>query len=445
MPFANLSSDPENEFFSDGLAEELLNVLARNPGLKVVGRTSSFAFKGTSEDLRVIGEKLGVENILEGSVRKAGNRVRINAQLVNATDGFHLWSETYDRVLEDIFALQDEIAGAVASALEVALRGTSQAPRPVNPEGFILSMRAAQVMSQWTDSSTNVAAGLFKQAIDLDKEDARAWAGLARALTVRAAFGFGDQDEMLRRTREALSNALSLDESSAEAHEVQGHLHFAFEHDFTAAARSFRRAHELAPSDATMLGSYAMVHIAQGDFDAGLRLLGRAVELDPLSAETHYNVGRFSWYAGKPDEGLAAIRRALELSPEMTSAWSVVAFLVSERGDFDEALVALERETGEGYKLTGQAIVNHLRGDKAASDRALAKMLDGRSSWGFQVATIHAVRGETDQALARLERAAREGDAGIPWTHVHPLLRNLWDDPRWPGLLARIGLRDSAD
>ncbi|MCH7691764.1 MAG: protein kinase, partial [candidate division Zixibacteria bacterium] len=210
LPFANMSADPENEYFADGLTEELLNVLAKNPELKVIGRTSSFAFKGKQEDLREIGKKLGVGTILEGSVRKAGNRVRITVQLVKTSDGFHLWSETYDKVLEDIFAVQDEIAGAVANALDVTLLGKSATKQTNNPESYALVLRAKQSAQQMTKSAIGLAANLFQKAIDLDPDNAQAWAGLTQAFVNQAGYGYEDVQEAYRRAKKAAQQALAL-------------------------------------------------------------------------------------------------------------------------------------------------------------------------------------------------------------------------------------------
>jgi TolB-like protein/Tfp pilus assembly protein PilF len=440
MPFVNLSADPENEFFSDGLAEELLNVLARNPGLKVTGRTSSFAFKGRQEDLRVIGKQLGVEHVLEGSVRKAGNRVRITVQLVGTDDGFHVWSETYDRVLEDIFAVQDEIAGAVATALDVTLLRRPSAAPVANAEGYTLALRAKRALSQWTESSSHVAEKLYRQAVDLDGNDARAWAGLARTHVLQAAYGFADVRDSARRATDAATRALALDDRLAEAHEVRGLVHAAFEHQLDLADASFRRAHALAPGDSQMVSSMALVRLFRGSFDEAIRLAVQATELDPLNPEAHMNLGRAYYAAGRLEEAGSTLRHALELSPEMASVSAMIAMVLADQGRLDEALETVNREPRGGFRATALAIIHEQRGDRAASDRALDELRAEGPQWAVQLAMVHATRRENDTAFEWLERAIAESDAGAPLIGVNPQLRNLRSDPRWPELLSKIGL-----
>jgi len=224
-----MSADPENEYFSDGLTEELLNVLAKNPELKVTGRTSSFAFKGKQEDLRGIGQKLGVETLLEGSVRKSGNRVRITAQLVGVSDGFHLWSETYDRVLDDIFAVQDEIAKAVSKAMHVTLVGVAEDKQKVNPESYALVLRAHQSALQMTKESLSMAVELFSKAIEIDPNSARAWAGLSQTIGNQIAYGHSDYHVEFTRAKTAAEKAVALDDQLPEAHSALGFIYAALE------------------------------------------------------------------------------------------------------------------------------------------------------------------------------------------------------------------------
>ncbi len=440
LPFTNMSADPENEFFSDGLSEELLNVLAKNPGLKVTGRTSSFLFKGKKEDLREIGQKLGVGTLLEGSVRRAGNRVRIAAQLVNAGDGFHLWSETYDRVLDDVFALQDEIARAVAEALNVKLLGKAKAARPVDPESYALVLRANHAAQLASKSSLEVAVGLYRNAIELDPKSGRPWAGLARCLLEQSAFGLADHAQGYRDAKEAIRRAMELDDELPETYEALSWILAAFDFRFQEAGDAIEKAYSLAPNNPRILATYALTQIVLGRFEEGLSVARRAVELDPLDPGAHQQLARIFFWAGRHAEAEATLRRGLELSPGMASGNGLLSLTLLLQGRLEEALEFVTREGAGGYRSCGEAMILHTMGRKADSDRALADLIAQGDQWAFQVACVYAWRGEIDSAFETLEKAYRLRDTGTPMTKVHPLLQNLHGDPRWPVLLKKIGL-----
>jgi serine/threonine-protein kinase len=439
LPFTNMSADPENEYFSDGLTEELLNILAKNRGLKVTGRTSSFVFKGKREDLREIGQKLGVGTILEGSVRKAGNRVRITAQLVNANDGFHLWSETYDRVLDDVFALQDEISRAVAEALNVKLLGESKT-HTMDPESYALMLRANHSAQQGSKSSLAVAVDLYRKAIELDPESGRPWAGLGRCLFVQASVGHGEIGPISLEAKEAIARALALDDDLPEAYEALFWIESAFDFQFKEAGEAIRKAQSLAPNNPLVLGAHAVFLAAiQARFEEALTLSRRAVELDPLDPRLHLLLGRVEFWAGENFQAERTLRRVLELSPGFTSASGLLSSVLLLQGRLEEALEVARREESLGYRLTSEAILFHSLARKEESDRALAELLTQGDHWAFQFACTYAWRGEVDEAFEWLEKSYSLRDSGTPLTKVQPLLRNLRDDPRWPGLLKKIG------
>jgi len=437
LPFANMSADPENEYFADGLAEELLNILAKNPRLKVTGRTSSFAFKGKHEDLREIGQKLGVGTILEGSVRRAGNRVRITVQLVNASDGFHLWSETYDRVLDDVFALQDEISRAVADALNVKLVKKSKI-RSVDPESYALELRANHYAQEFSESSFVIAVGLYRKAIDLDPKNARAWAGLAGSICQQSAYGLINPVQGFRDAKQALSRSLDLDDELAEAYEVSSLLGW-YEFGFQDSLAAIRKAYTLAPNNARILSWYGITEAIWGDFDSGLQRGRRAVDLDPLDASIHLNLGRIALWAGRYAESEKALRRALELSSGLTSGSVFLSSAILLQGRAQEALDVLDPKEALGFRYCGETNAFHSLGLKEESDRALAQLLVQGDEWAFQFACCHAWRGEIDQAFHWLERGYIVRDPGIAVTKVHPMLANLHTDARWPALLRKIG------
>jgi TolB-like protein/Flp pilus assembly protein TadD len=442
LPFANMSADPENEYFADGLTEELLNVLAKNPELKVTGRTSSFAFKGKQEDLRTIGQKLGVGSILEGSVRKAGNRVRITAQLVSTTDGFHLWSETYDRVLDDIFAVQDDIARAASEALHVALVGVTEDRKPIDPESYSLTLRARQSWQQMNRESLALAVELYRRAVTIDPQNAQAWAGLSLAHTIRIAYGHTDYSDEYKPAREAAERALELDDQLPMAHNAMSWVLAALELRLKEGLQYIRRAYDLAPNDAGIVSGVSTWEMILGNFDRAVELSRKSLDLDPLNPFAYRELGRILFFAGHLDEALRTYDRALDMSPDMTSAFLGISGIKVLQGDFEAALEAIRKEKLPGYRLCGQAIASYALGRQADSDQQLTALIAEGEQWSFQVALVYAFRGEIDEAFEWLERAYKLHDAGIPLTNVHPFLRSLHADHRWKGFLEKIGLAD---
>jgi serine/threonine protein kinase/Flp pilus assembly protein TadD len=442
LPFSNMSADPENEYFSDGLSEELLNVLAKIPDLKVTGRTSSFAFKGKQEDLRVIGQKLGVGALLEGSVRKAGNRVRITAQLIKAADGFHLWSETYDRVLDDIFAVQDDIARSVSTALHVTLLGRPASASRASAESFQLVLRANHFLRQNTGPATAGAIALYREAIEKDPEDAGAWAGLGLAYAHQAFYGYAELDESRRQAKEAVTRALALDDRLPDAHVVMGMILASLEFRWKEAMESVRRSRILAPGAAFPMVTMAVYEGALGNLGEALRLVRAAQEIDPFNPGVHMHRGRIESWASNLEAAGGAYLRALELSPGMTAAHSSLGLIFLRRGMGEEALEEIRKEASVGYRDCALAIAFHALGLERESDEALARLLAQNEQWGFQFAIAHASRGEIDEAFRWLDRAYELHDSGVMGVKVAWGLESLYSDPRWPRFLERIGMAD---
>jgi len=420
----------------------LLNMLAKNPELKVIGRTSSFAFKGKQEDIREIGQKLGVGTLLEGSVRRSGNRVRITAQLVNTTDGFHLWSETYDRVLDDIFAVQDDIAKAVSTAMQVTLVGIVERNKKVNPESYALVLRAHQSVLQSTKESLAAAVELYQRAIALDPENARAWAGMATALAHQMVGGHTDYKEVYGRAKEAAQKALALDDSLPEAHGVMGFILTVLDLRLDEAGIAFRKAYSLAPNNSWIVCRLSFYEALFGRFDEALRLSKLAIELDPLNPAARYDRGRILAYADRLDEARDALSQALELSPDITPAHLFLGMVALLQEKFDEALSEMKKEKSAGFRNCGLAMVYHAMGEQQKSDRALADLHANGERWRFSLAMVYAYREEYDKSFECLESSVALGSAGLPQAKVHPFLRNLHSDPRWPVFLKKIGLAD---
>jgi len=440
LPFSNMSADPENEYFSDGLSEELLNVLAKNPALKVTGRTSSFAFKGKNEDLRDIGQKLGVGALLEGSVRKAGNRVRITAQLVKASDGFHLWSETYDRVLDDIFAVQDDIARAVSSALHVTLLGKPAAAGKANAEVYELILRAKHFARQLTGPSLTRAASLFDEAIARCPDDARGWAGRARVLVSQAFYGHAEVQSARVQAIEAAERAIALDDTLVDGHLARGVTLCSLEYRWKEGMESLQRALELAPAEPEPLSTNGVYLAAFGRIEEGRALMRRALEIDPLDPNAFLNNSRIEGWNGNLEGGCDSLRRALELSPGMALLHSALGLYYLRQGRGADALVEIEQESSAGYRDYALVIAHWLLGDRAASDAARERVLKYGDEWAFQFAAMSSVRGEIDDAFRWLDRGYELHDSGVALSRVVPWFENLKGDPRWPAFLKKVGL-----
>ena len=441
LPFVDLSPAKDQEYFADGLSEELLNALARIPELRVTGRTSSFRFKGTQEDLRAIGSKLNVATLLEGSVRRAGNQVRITAQLVKAADGFHLWSETYDRQADDVFAVQDEIARSVASALKVTLLLQPGQAQPPNAEAYQLRLRAVHQLGQATGKDTIEAKRLLERAILLDPRYAAAWVSLATVYIreYEQADTVDGRQAALAKQEETLDRALELDPANASAHARLARLR-RLRWDFAGAERSTRRSLELGPGAAVVVGYAAGLVSTLGRFDEAIALEKRSLEIEPLSFSGMYNLGFRYLAAGRAKEAEQALLKLIELNPESYGAHALLgdAYLIQERTD--AALAEYEKEVDESARLAGRAMVRHRLGDRAASQAALEELVQKHGDESRAIAAVHAYRGETDLAFARLERAYARRDPDLVYLKPSYFLRPLHGDPRWRALLTKMGL-----
>jgi len=444
LPFVNMSSDKEQEYFSDGLSEELLNNLAKIPGLRVAARTSSFQFKGKTEDLRAIAEKLNVGTILEGSVRKEGNRVRITAQLIKATDGFHMWSETYDRELKDVFAVQDEIARSVASSLKVALLGGNMAAsstKEKNPDAYNVYLQGRYFTERLGKENLEKAVGYYEQAIKLDPGYAPAWAGLAGARSGQAGGGYLPVEEGYPKAREAAERALALDANLAEAHATIGWIKKTYDWDWAGADASFQRALALEPGNARVVRNAASLAGTLGRFEDAMAQDRRAVELDPLSVVTRYNLGLHAYYAGRLEEAVAAFNKTLELNPGFPQAHTVLGRVYLAQAHSQQALAEMERETEPDSRLQGQALAYHALGREKESDAALAELVARyHADDAYQIAEVYAFRGEADRAFEWLERAYSQRDGGLSEMKGDPLVKSLEHDPRYAAFLKKMRL-----
>jgi TolB-like protein/Flp pilus assembly protein TadD/predicted Ser/Thr protein kinase len=441
LPFVDLSPGKDQEYFTDGLSEELLNGLAKIPELRVTGRTSSFQFKGKNEDPRVIGQKLNVTTLLEGSLRKAGNHVRITVELVKVADGFHLWSETYDRKLDDVFGVQDEIARSVAGALKRALLGGKASRRAPDAEAYNLRLQALYLLKGQTEKSTREAKALMERALKRDPEYAEAWDALAlvHMREFEQAQTFAAKQAALGQQERAIDQALVLDPDLAEAHSRLARLR-RLRWDFKGADQSIKRALELAPGSAFVISYAAGLASTLGRFDEAIALQKRALESDPLNLTDRYNLAFRYLAAGRAAEAEETLKKLLELTPEDYGAHALLGDARLVQGRADEALAEYEKERDPSGRLAGRAMAQHLRGDRAASEAALRELVAKYGDQAKLIAEVHAYRGEVDQALTWLNRAYQRHDSDLVYLKPSPFLTRLHGDPRWAALLEKIGL-----
>jgi TolB-like protein/Flp pilus assembly protein TadD len=442
LPLVNESGDPGDEYFSDGLSEELIAALAQINGLKVIGRSSSFRFKDRHEEPKAIGEKLGVSTLLEGTVRKQGDKVRIVAELVNAADGIELWTRTFDRELKDIFAVQEEIARAVAESLKVTLLGSDSTQRsaPKNVEAHNAYLQGHFHFQRRNLEDYRKAVGYIDQAIRLDPDYALAYAERSEAWTFIGDLT-GQHEPAWSKARSDAEKAVAIAPTLAEARAALGWVRFFVDWKFTEGLSELKRAKELSPTNPTANDLLARVILYLGRLDEAERQARQAVELDPLSVIAQGNLARVLLFAGKLDEADAAARKAAELQPASASShrWQVVAAVL--RGNRETALREAQLEPDEGYRRFELALAQQIRGDPQAADAVLADLIaNGRDQLAYQIAEVYAVRGEKNKAFEWLQIAFDEHDTGMLTLLVDPLLRGLRDDPRYKNLLAKLAL-----
>jgi TolB-like protein/Tfp pilus assembly protein PilF len=455
LPFVNMSRDEDGDYFSDGLAEELLNVLSKIRGLRVAARTSAFSFKGKQATVAEIGRSLNVATVLEGSIRMAGKRVRIAVQLVSTADGYHIWSETYDRTMDDIFAVQDDIAESVveelrsrlvgkASSLEVeaevadAVRG-----RADDPEAQRLMLLARYFVDRTTPEDTAKAIAYLREALDIDPEFALGWAELARAYAVQAGKAWVPFDEGYALARASVERALSIEPELAEAHALLGRIRSAYEFDMKGARESYAKALEIAPGNTVVMDGASVLEFKLGNYDEALALSREVLSQDPLSGSVWHNLGMICHSSGLLAEAEKAFRRSLELGTRRMVSTAMLSLVLVDAGRSDEALAEAEREPDDFWRVWARAIILDRLGRADESDAALAELIaiagDGDA---YQVAEVFSARGDVDGAFEWLERALAVHDPGLTHIKASPCLRALHDDPRWSSVLRKIGFEE---
>jgi len=452
LPFVNIGADPNNEPFSDGMSEELITALAKVEGLRVTARTSAFSFKGKEVDVREIGNKLNVGYVLEGSVRRAGPRLRVSAQLINATTGYHLWSDEYDRDAGDVFAVQDEITRAIVGALRLKLSGAANAalvkPATGNAEAHDLYLQGRYFFAKRDSTSLRKAQDYFERAIADDPSYALAYAGLSDAYSHRAVFGYVPPHDIHSKAKQAVLRALALDSTLVEAHTSLGFIELFLEWDWAAAGREFDRALALDARYPPAHLFRAWYFLATDRMTDAVGEVQAAVRLDPFSLVNNARLASMLYYARRYNEALAQSRRLLEMDSMFFQVRVELARAYLQLGQCDEALAAMkhapEQASGAAYFGGVWGWINARCGHPAQAlaelNRFRAEAREGRYVSHYSLAIIHAALGDSEQAFAQLDSAYAEGTWAMFTLRVEPAFDALRADPRFARLLKKVGL-----
>ncbi len=442
LPFTDMSEKHDQEYFGDGVAEEILDLLAKASQLEVIARTSSFSFKGKSDDIPTIAGKLHVAYILEGSVRRSGNRLRVTTQLVRASTGVHMWSETYDRDLQDIFTVQDEIAGAVVAALKLQLLPSQPfagAHRTASQEAYAHYLRGLQLARRDSHEDDRHAMDEFAAAIDLDPGYAAAYAGLADS-TYKVADDNGDE-ATFRRAVEAADRSLSLDPQLPEGYITRVRIRVGYSRDFAGARADAEQAVALSPGDARAQLAYAYVLICSGRTTEGITAERKALDIDPLNLWAWVSLALRLLNSGDLADAEQAGLRALEIRPESVHGQYVLARIYLAEGRVQDALNGFHRIESDGLGGSGVAMAEYTLGHARESQAALDRLIAARSAdAAYQIAQVYAWRGDTEQAFRWLDRAYVQRDGGLATMKTDPILASLRGDARYKALLGKMNL-----
>jgi len=450
LPFDNLSRDPDNAFFAEGVQDEILTRLAKVADLKVIARTSTQKFKSVPTDLRDVAKQLDVTNILEGSVQKVNDQVRVNVQLINALTNAHLWAEIYDRKLTDIFAVESDIAKTIADQLQAKLTGSEKQMMAAQPTtdttAYELYHKGRSLWGKRTGDNIPKANAFFEQAIARDPNYALAYAGLASAYILSPFYTGADRREAGSKAKEAALKALRLDPNLAEAHAALGKVLFFSEIDLAGATREYKRAIELKPNDADAHHWFSNDSLAAlGQFDEAIAEGKRSVELDPLSIVINADLGETFFYARRFDESVAQLRKTLEIDPTSFYAHYNLGIALQAKGDLSGAIAEYEKAkqlSDNPAVATFWAQAKAHAGDKDAAQRMLSeldKMSQQREVVGYLRALLYLSLNNKDEALRWLEQGFEERDgSNICWINVDPLLDSLHGDPRFEALVQKV-------
>ncbi len=447
LPFADLSPEKNQEYFCDGMTEEIIDALSKIGGIRVVARTSSFAFKGKQQDIREIGKKLNVAAVLEGSVRKDGNRLRVTAQLNSVADGYHLWSDTYERELKDVFTVQDEISRAIVNKLQLKLTTPEAIASRGNLQAYELYLQGRYHWRRWRTEGAEQAIHYFEAAIQKDPKYAAAYAGLAESYCWLGFFGALPPNEAMPKARQAAQKALTLDDSLAEAHTALAYVKTLYEFDWTTAEREFKRAIQLNSGDADAHFGYGITYLAPlGRFDESVKEMQIARDLDPLSPIENTYLGLAYQFAGKRTEGIAEYRKALELDPNFVEARLSLANCYLDQPTIKEFFAQLDLAEG----LAHESRIDLMRATAYAIQGRKADALQLVHKWekpeggafvrSTSIAGVYAVVGDREQMYTWLDKAYADRDGMLAYTNSQGSLRRYRTEPRFIALEKKLGL-----
>jgi serine/threonine-protein kinase len=455
LPFSDMSPAKDQDCFCDGMTEELINALTQIPGLRVAARTSAFQFKGQARDIRQIGEALNVATVLDGSVRKDGNRLRITVELIGSADGYHLWAERFDRQLVDVFSIQEEIAGSVVATLKGRMAARAAAivtPRSSDLEAYAFYLEGRYHWNKRTEGELTRSVRCFEQAIEKDPDYAPAYGGMADAYVTLGTYGALPPADVMPRAKQALERGLKIDGRLAEAYACRGCVRSVYDWSWADAEGDFKRALELKPSYPTAHHWYAINHLVpMGRFGEATEALHRALALDPLALAIKTSLGMKCYFAGQYDEAVRLLSRTIGLDDGFGMAHFFLGATYTELGRFPEALDELEtaiRLSGRSPEIL--AALGYFHGVSGNVEGArtvlgeLKQVADTRYVSPVKVAQVHVGIGEHREALARLEDAHTERAADLAWLGVRPVFASLRTEPRFAGLLTQMGLAASA-
>lgn len=445
LPMQNLSGDPAQEYFADGITDALITHLARIGSLRVISRTSVMTYKGTRKPLGQISRELNVEAVVEGSVVRSGNRVRVNAQLIQVLPERHLWANAYERDVADIVALHGDIAKAIADEIQIQLtpqqRTQLAGKRPVNAEAYQAYLMGRYFADRAGKDNLDKAVSYYEQAINIDSNYALAWAGTADAHWMLSISGHAPMEEEIRKSRAAVERAIALDPDLAEAYSALGSIQMFIDWNWTAAAASFERALALEPGNVSAIRQSALIAAINGRLEESMQLAHRAAERAPLDPRAQRGVGTGAFLVGQLDEALTAFKRSLQLSPEGAYIHKSLVCVYLAKSLPHDALREAEQEKIAEERLVSLVMAYHALGRKEDSDRALNELIKNYGDTAaYQAAQGYAFRGEVDGAFNWLERAYFQHDGALLAVSFDPLLKSLHGDQRWAIFLRKMGM-----
>ena len=440
LPFVNMSGDPEQEYFSDGLSEELLNLLAMMPELRVTSRTSAFYFKDKSYTIADVADELGVSHVIEGSVRRSGEQIRVTAQLIEAASDAHLWSETWDRPFEDVFAIQEEIAAEVTTALKIQLVDELPHVFVTDPRAYDLYLRARELNAEESVASVKEAETLMLQVLEIDPDYPPGLVLLAEIATFLAGWDFGDSGEYFSRAEAYAQHAVEAAPGFGDSYVLLFRLAISHHRDRGLARRISEEALRRDPGNIQVQLAVSWFDALRGEHEERIRLARELARLDPLAPSSYWVLGHVLMLGGEYEESVAAFQKRIELNPDAAANHAALAEALLLAGRYEEALAEFDAEPWKGFTYYGRAMTYHEMGNAELSDAAMVDLLglEDANVWAAQIAMAYAVRGEKDEAFHWLDVAYELNDQGILVVEINPFFRNLLGDPRFEPFVEKL-------